>query len=165
MLCAAAGTGGKITVKGANPENLLTVLYSLKEAGCKITINRNNIKLIATKKVKSNKSCNRAISGFPTDMQPIFGAILTKAEGKSIIEENIFENRFKYAEELIRMGANIEENGKMLEITGVDTLYGKDVMSKDLRGGACSSNCGANVRRRNTVENIEYILRGYEKLR
>ena len=164
LLCAVAGTGGKITVKGANPENLLTVLYSLKEAGCKVTINRNTIKLVAPKRLKAIKLATEPYPGFPTDMQPIMGSILTKAEGKSIIEENIFENRFKYAEELIRMGANIEENGKMLEITGVDTLYGKDVMSKDLRGGAALVIAGLMSEGETRVENVEYILRGYENL-
>ena len=97
-------------------------------------------------------------------MQPIMGSILIKAEGKSTITENIFENRFKYAEELVRMGANIIQNDKKLEIIGVDKLEGKVVMSKDLRGGAALVIAGLMSEEITKVENIEYILRGYENL-
>ena len=164
LLCAAAGTGGNITIKNANPENLLTVLYSLKEAGCQITLSKNSIKLKAPKKLKAINIKTEPYPGFPTDMQPIIGAILTKAEGESIIEENIFENRFKYADELSRMGANIEIKDKKLIIKGVDNLYGKEVMSKDLRGGAALVIAGLMSEGITKVENIEYILRGYENL-
>ena len=97
-------------------------------------------------------------------MQPIMGALLTKAEGKSNIKENIFENRFKYTEELIRMGANIIQEDKNIEITGVTELVGKEVMSKDLRGGAALVIAGLMAKGETKVNNIEYILRGYENL-
>ncbi len=164
MLGAVAGVGGKITVENTNPENLLTVLYSFKEMGCKITINRDKITLKAPNELKPVNIETQPYPGFPTDMQPIMGAILTKADGKSVITENIFENRFKYAEELIRMGANIIQNDKSLEIEGVNTLTGKDVMSKDLRGGAALVIAGLMSEGITKVENIEYILRGYENI-
>lgn len=164
ILAAVAGVGGSVTVENTNPENLLTVLYSFKEMGCKISIRKDKISLKAPEKLKHIDISTEPYPGFPTDMQPIMGAILIKAEGKSTITENIFENRFKYAEELVRMGANITQNDKKLEIIGVDKLEGKVVMSKDLRGGAALVIAGLMSEEITKVENIEYILRGYENL-
>lgn len=164
ILAAVAGAGGSVTVENTNPENLLTVLYSFKEMGCKISIRKDKISLKAPEKLKHIDISTEPYPGFPTDMQPIMGSILIKAEGKSTITENIFENRFKYAEELVRMGANITQNDKKLEIVGVDKLEGKDVMSKDLRGGAALVIAGLMSEGVTKVENIEYILRGYENL-
>ncbi len=164
ILAAVAGAGGSVTVENTNPENLLTVLYSFKEMGCKISIRKDKISLKAPEKLKHIDISTEPYPGFPTDMQPIIGSILIKAEGKSTITENIFENRFKYAEELVRMGANITQNDKKLEIVGVDKLEGKDVMSKDLRGGAALVIAGLMSEGVTKVENIEYILRGYENL-
>lgn len=112
ILAAVAGVGGSVTVENTNPENLLTVLYSFKEMGCKISIRKDKISLKAPEKLKHIDISTEPYPGFPTDMQPIMGSILIKAEGKSTITENIFENRFKYAEELVRMGANITQNDK-----------------------------------------------------
>ena len=164
ILAAVAGVGGSVTVENTNPENLLTVLYSFKEMGCKISIRKDKISLKAPEKLKHLDISTEPYPGFPTDMQPIMGSILIKAEGKSTITENIFENRFKYAEELVRMGANITQNDKKLEIIGVEKLEGKDVMSKDLRGGAALVIAGLMSEGITKVENIEYILRGYENL-
>ncbi len=164
ILAAVAGVGGSVTVENTNPENLLTVLYSFKEMGCKISIRKDKISLKAPEKLKHIDISTEPYPGFPTDMQPIMGSILIKAEGKSTITENIFENRFKYAEELVRMGANIIQNDKKLEIIGVDKLEGKVVMSKDLRGGAALVIAGLMSEGITKVENIEYILRGYENL-
>lgn len=164
ILAAVAGVGGSVTVENTNPENLLTVLYSFKEMGCKISIRKDKISLKAPEKLKHIDISTEPYPGFPTDMQPIMGSILIKAEGKSTITENIFENRFKYAEELVRMGANIIQNDKKLEIIGVEKLEGKDVMSKDLRGGAALVIAGLMSEGITKVENIEYILRGYENL-
>ena len=164
LLCAVACTGGTVTVENADAQNLLTVLYSLKEMGCKISINRDKIKLKAPEKLNPVSVETQPYPGFPTDMQPIIGAILTKAKGKSIVTENIFENRFKYSEELVRMGAKINQKDKTLEIIGVDKMHGEIVMSKDLRGGAALVIAGLMSEGKTTVENIEYILRGYENL-
>ena len=89
-------THGRIKVENAQPENLLNVLYKLKEMGCTIFINRDDITLKAPKELKSVEIETTPYPGFPTDMQPILGAVLTQANGTSIIKENIFENRFKY---------------------------------------------------------------------
>ena len=102
--------------------------------------------------------------GFPTDMQSIFGALLTTSKGTSIIVENIFENRYKYMNELKRMGAKITVEGKTAVIKGARRLNGAVVNSTDLRGGAALVTAALAAKGTTIVENIEYILRGYEKL-
>ena len=102
--------------------------------------------------------------GFPTDMQSIFSSVLATAKGTSIVVENIFENRYKYMNELKRMGAKITIEGKTAVIKGVRKLSGTTVNSTDLRGGAALVTAALGARGKTTVQNIEYILRGYEKL-
>ena len=101
--------------------------------------------------------------GFPTDMQSIFATTMTVAKGTSVIVENIFENRYKYTQELVRMGAKIKVEGKTAIIKGVRKLYGANVKATDLRGGASVVMAGIVAKGMTKVENIEYILRGYEK--
>ena len=164
FLCAAAITNGKIKIENTNPEHLLNVLYKLKEMGCEIVISNDSITLKAPKVLKAVNIETTPYPGFPTDLQPIISAVLTKAKGKSIIKENIFENRFKYALDLKKMGADInlidEEN--VIEITGENALSGKVVSSADLRGGAALVLAGLYAKGTTIVENAEYILRGYE---
>ena len=101
--------------------------------------------------------------GFPTDMQSIFTTALTTARGSSMIVENIFENRYKYTQELIRMGAKISVEGKTAVVKGVRKLYGANVKATDLRGGAALVMAAISAKGTSKIENIEYILRGYEK--
>ena len=166
LLCAAAITNGKIKIENTNPEHLLNVLYKLKEMGCEITITNNSITLKAPKVLKAVNIETTPYPGFPTDLQPIIGAVLTKAQGKSIIKENIFENRFKYALDLKKMGADINFNDEenSIEIIGETFLRGKVVSSADLRGGAALVLAGLYAKGTTIVENAEYILRGYENL-
>jgi len=102
--------------------------------------------------------------GFPTDMQSVFGAMLTIAKGNSIIIENIFENRFRYVNELKRMGAKVSVEGKIAILKGVRRLSGTTVESTDLRGGAALVIAGLAAKGTTIVRKIEYILRGYEGL-
>ena len=102
--------------------------------------------------------------GFPTDMQSIFASTLTIAKGTSMIVENIFENRYRYIAALKKMGAKVAVEGKTAVIKGVRKLSGAKVKSTDLRGGACLVLAGLVAKGTTTVTNIEYILRGYEKL-
>lgn len=166
LLCAGAITGGNVKIENANPEHLLTVLYKLKNMGCDISFTKNSITLRSPKKLKSVNIETTPYPGFPTDMQPIISAVLTKAEGTSIIKENIFENRFKYALDLIKMGANIKlnEDENYIEIIGENKLKGETVSSRDLRGGAALVLAGLAGEGITKVENAEYILRGYENL-
>ena len=102
--------------------------------------------------------------GFPTDMQSVFAGVLTTAKGTSIVVENIFENRYKYLNELKRMGAKATIEGKTAVIKGVKRLNGATVNSTDLRGGAALIAAALGAKGKTTVQNIEHILRGYEKL-
>ena len=102
--------------------------------------------------------------GFPTDMQAIFGSVLATSKGTSVIIENIFENRYKYASQLQRMGAKFTLEGRSAIIKGVRKLNGANVKAEDLRGGAALVLSGLGAKGTTKVSNIEYILRGYEKL-
>lgn len=162
-LCMVAATGGKVKLNSVIPEHLTPIISKLEESGSKLDIAKDTII------IKSNKN-NRAVDiktmpypGFPTDMQSIFATILTIAKGSSIIVENIFENRYRYTQELIRMGAKISIEGKTAVIKGTRKLYGASVKATDLRGGAALVMAGISAKGTTKVEDIEYILRGYEK--
>lgn len=164
FLCAAAITGGKIKVNNIIPEHVVPVIHKLQEAGCEIEVEKNYIILEAPKKLKAIEIKTMPYPGFPTDMQQIFGAVLCLARGTSVIIENIFENRFKYINELIRMGAKIKIEGKTAVITGVRKLSGTTIEGHDLRGGAALILAGLAAKGKTNVENIEYVLRGYENI-
>ena len=122
------------------------------------------IELLAPKRIKATDIKTMPYPGFPTDMQSIFASMLTTAKGTSIVIENIFENRYKYIQELNRMGAKISIEGKTAIIKGVRKLYGTTVNATDLRGGAAMVIAGLMAKGTTNIENIGYILRGYEKL-
>lgn len=164
LLCAAAITGGKVKITNMNPEHITAVLSKLEETGCKLEIGDNFVQLVAPKRLKAVEIKTLPYPGFPTDMQSIFGSILTIARGTSIITENIFENRFKYATELNRMGAKTKTEGKTLIISGTRKLTAASVSSTDLRGGAALVLAGLVAKGKTKVDNIDYILRGYEGL-
>ncbi len=164
FLCAAAITGGKVKLINAIPEHIVPVISKLEEAGCKIKTDENSIEIEAAKRLKAVEIKTMPYPGFPTDMQSIIGAVLVTAKGTSIITENIFENRFKYLSELNRMGAKYKQEGSVAIITGVKKLLGAKVKSTDLRGGASMILAGLAARGETQVENIEYVLRGYENI-
>ena len=134
------------------------------EAGCTLDIKKDEISLEAPKKLKNVEIKTMPYPGFPTDMQSIFASILTTAKGTSIIIENIFENRYKYANELRKMGAKITQEGKICVIKGTRKLYGAKVEATDLRGGVCLVLAGLTAKGKTIVNNAKYILRGYENL-
>ena len=163
-LVAGAITGGKVKVINANPKHIETVLNKLEEANCKIKIEKNSIELEAPKRVKAIDIKTMPYPGFPTDMQSIFGALLSTAKGTSIITENIFESRYKYAQELNRMGAKIKIEGRTAIIKGSKKIQGTKVVAYDLRGGAAMILEALAAKGITEIENIHYILRGYEKI-
>ena len=164
FLCAGAITGGKIKVTNCIPEHIVPITSKLEEAGCNILIEKNSIELKAPTRLKAVELKTMPYPGFPTDMQSIFGTVLSVSKGTSVITENIFENRFKYLAELKRMGAKNKQEGNVAIITGVRRLSGTNVKSTDLRGGAAMILAGLNAKGTTTVTNIEYILRGYENI-
>ena len=163
FLCMAAMTGGNIKVKGINSNHITPIIHKLEETGCQIKLQKNEIELQAPKRLKAVDIKTMPYPGFPTDMQSIFSTALTTAKGTSMIVENLFENRYKYTQELIRMGAKITIEGKTAVVKGVRKLYGATVKATDLRGGAALVMAGMVAKGNTKVENIEYILRGYDK--
>ena len=164
FLCFAAATKGNIILENVNATHITPIISKLEEAECKIEVNKNKIKIVAPKKLKAIDIKTMPYPGFPTDMQSVFASMLTIAKGTSIIVENIFENRYKYTQELNKMGAKITVEGKSAIIRGTRKLYGADVKATDLRGGAALVLAGLIAKGKTQVDDIEYILRGYEKL-
>lgn len=164
FLCATAVTAGNVKLLNLNPEHITPIINKLEETNCKMNIKKNSIELLAPKKLKAVDIKTMPYPGFPTDMQSVFAAMLTIAKGTSVIVENIFENRYKYTQELNRMGAKISIEGKTAVIKGTRKLYGTTVNATDLRGGAALVIAGLAAKGVTNVENIEYILRGYEKI-
>lgn len=162
-MVASAITGGEIVIKNIIPDHLQATIAKLKEAGCIIYTDNDSLKVIGPKKINSIEMIQTLpYPGFPTDMQAQIMALLSVADGTSIISETVFENRFKHAEELVRMGANIRIFGKVAVVKGVKELTGAKVVAKDLRGGACLVLAGLKAKGTTEVENIYHIERGYE---
>ncbi len=140
------------------------ILHKLRECGCKIKEEKSAITIDASKKLIGTEIKTMPYPGFPTDLQPLFSCLLTTCKGTSIITENIFENRFKFMQELKRMGAKFNVEGKTLVIKGVRKLHGATVESTDLRGGAALVIAGVCAKGITKVNKVEHILRGYENL-
>lgn len=164
FLCAAAMSQGNIIIENTNINHITPIISKLEEANCKLKLEKDKIELKAPKKLKALEIRTMPYPGFPTDMQSIFVSMLTIAKGTSIIVENIFESRYKFIQELIRMGAKITIEGKSAIVKGTRKLYGANVNATDLRGGAALVLAGIVAKGETTIENIEYILRGYENL-
>ena len=164
FLCAAGITEGELQLNNVVPEHIKSAINKLEECGCKLKIDKNSIIIDTPKKLKSIDIKTMPYPGFPTDMQSVFVAMLSIAKGTSVVVENIFENRYKFTNELKRMGAKINIEGKIAIVKGVRKLTGATVEATDLRGGAAVVLAGLAARGKTTVNNIEYILRGYENL-
>ena len=164
LLVAAAITGGKIKLNKAAPEHIIPILHKLEECGCAIKTEKETIYLEAPKRLNGTTIKTMPYPGFPTDMQPIFSILLMTAKGMSIVQENIFENRFKYVQELKRMGVKAELQNNTLIITGVKKIQGAKIESTDLRGGASMILAGLVAKGKTQISKLEYVLRGYEEL-
>lgn len=162
FLIAGAITGGSVKLNEVVPEHIAPVIDKLKECGCEIITDKRTIYLNANKKLKALDIKTMPYPGFPTDLQPIFSTLLTVCKGTSIVTENIFENRFKFIQEIKRMGAKATIEGKTLVIKGVRRLHSAEVESTDLRGGAALVLAGLSAKGKTKVKKLEYLLRGYE---
>lgn len=129
-----------------------------------MAIYSDKVYLKAPVKLKATDIVTEPYPGFPTDMQSIFASTLIKAEGVSHITENIFENRYKYVDELIKMGANIKQKENRLEITGEKKIKASNVKAMDLRGGAALIIAALQAEGTTEISNIEYIFRGYDNI-
>lgn len=163
FLCLAAINRSNLVINNIDETHIVPIIDKLEEAGCKLNVKKSQIEINSPRKLKAVDIKTMPYPGFPTDMQSIFATILTVAKGTSIVVENIFENRYKYTQELIRMGAKISIEGRTAVIKGVRKLYGTNVKATDLRGGASLVVAASVAKGTTRIENVEYILRGYEK--
>ncbi len=162
FLIAAASCGGEIETVGVPPENIAALLHKLRENGCKIHIKNDKIGLSSSGRLKSVDMVETMpFPGFPTDMQAQYAALCCTAQGATLIVENLFETRYRYAAELKRMGADITVRDRTALIRGVERLHGAYVTAGDLRGGAALVVACLNAEGQSTVANLSHIDRGY----
>lgn len=164
-MCAAAATRGCITVNNITPKHLESIIIKLREMGVKITEFDEAIKVDAT--AFPLKRCNIKTMphpGFPTDCQPQFAALLMGVSGTSIINENVWDNRYQYVSQLIRMGAQISVEGRLAIIEGGAPLTAAPVKATDLRAGAAMIIAALQINGMTEISNIQYIERGYENV-
>lgn len=161
---AAATTKGDITVKNVIPKHLEATTAKLVEAGCKVIEYDDAVRVIADNvELCSTQVTTLPYPGFPTDMQPQMTVVLALANGTSTVTESIWENRFKYVDELARMGAKIQVEGNVAIINGVKSYSGARVSAPDLRAGAALVIAGLGAKGVTIVDDIYYIQRGYER--
>ena len=159
---AAAATRGDILIKNVIPKHLEAITAKLEEIGCEVEEFDDAVRVISAKKLRRTHVKTLPYPGYPTDMQPQIAVTLALATGTSIVTESIFENRFKYADELTRMGACVKVEGNTAIIDGVDKLTGARVSAPDLRAGAALVIAGLAAEGITIVDDIVYIQRGYE---
>jgi len=164
FLIAAAATHGTVTVKGCIPEHLDALLLKLKEIGAAIEIMGDVIHINGPSKIKPTNITTLPYPGFPTDLQAQFMALLTMAEGTSIVTETIFENRFQHVPELVRMGADITVEGMTAVVKGAKKLVGTEVTATDLRASASLIIAALAAEGTTEVSGVYHIDRGYEKI-
>ncbi len=162
FMFAAAVTKGDVTVKNVIPKHLESISAKLIEIGCEIEESDDAVRVVATKRPLHTHVKTLPYPGFPTDMQPQITVALGLAEGTSIVTESIFENRFKYVDELTRMGASIKVESSTAIIEGVSRYTGASITAPDLRAGAALVIAGLAADGYTVVDDIRYIERGYE---
>lgn len=163
-LCAGAITNSKITLDKVNATHLSAVLAKLHQMGFETLITEDSITLLPTKEIKPVEIMTSEYPGFPTDMQAQFMALALKANGTSIIDERLFENRFMHVSELLRMGADIKLNGHIATIVGGKELNAADVMATDLRASSALILAALTAKGTSKVHRIYHLDRGYENL-
>lgn len=164
FMLAAAVTKGDVVIKNVIPKHLESISAKLLEMGCEVEEFDEAVRVVASKPLKHTHVTTLPYPGFPTDMQPQITVALGITEGISIVTESIFENRFKYVDELSRMGANIKVEGNAAIIEGVEKYVGADLVAPDLRAGAALVLAGLAAEGFTTIESINFIERGYEDL-
>ncbi|HUR88448.1 MAG TPA: UDP-N-acetylglucosamine 1-carboxyvinyltransferase [Ramlibacter sp.] len=164
FLCAVAATGGDVTLRGARADHLEAVIDKLRDAGAEITADADSLRVRSQGKLHAQSFRTTEYPGFPTDMQAQFMTLNAIAEGPSKVTETIFENRFMHVNELVRLGANIQVDGKFAVIEGVERLSGATVMATDLRASASLVIAGLVADGETLVDRIYHLDRGYEQM-
>ena len=162
FMFAAAATKGDITVRDVIPKHLESLSAKLLEIGCQVIEGDDSVRVIGSEELKSTNVKTLPYPGFPTDMQPQMAVVLALANGSSMVTESIFENRFKYVDELNRMGSKIKVEGNTAYIEGVSGFTGAQLAAPDLRAGAALVLAALAAEGISEIEDIEYIQRGYE---
>ncbi|MBQ8921924.1 MAG: UDP-N-acetylglucosamine 1-carboxyvinyltransferase [Oscillospiraceae bacterium] len=162
-LCACAAAGGTVCIRGTEPKDMESCLSVLSAAGCRLGICKDRIYLDCSHPLRNVRYIRTMPHpGFPTDAQALIAAVLCTASGTSVIEETVFESRFKHVGELLRMGADIRVSGRTAVITGVSGLHGAEVEAMDLRGGAALAAAAAGAEGETVLRGLRHIDRGYD---
>ena len=162
FLIAAASCGGEIEIEGVPQENIAALLHTVRENGCKIHIKNDKITLKSNGRLRAAELIETTpFPGFPTDLQAQFSALACTAAGTTLVVENLFETRYKYAGELKRMGADITVRGRNAVIRGVEKLHGACMTAGDLRGGAALVIAALKAEGESSVADLSHIDRGY----
>lgn len=162
FMIAAAATKGDVLIKNVIPKHLEAITAKLVEAGCRVEEYDEAVRVVGSGGMTHTNIKTLPYPGFPTDMQPQATVMLAVCKGTSIVTESIWENRFKYVDELSRMGCDIKVEGNTAIITGVDKLTGAEVTAPDLRAGAALVIAGLVAEGETMIDDIKYIERGYE---
>lgn len=163
FMMAAAATRGDVTIKNVIPKHLESISAKLLEIGCEVEEFDDAVRVVSARTLGHTQVTTLPYPGFPTDMQPQMAVVLALAEGTSTVTESIFENRFKYVDELTRMGANIKVESNIAIISGIKNYTGARVNAPDLRAGAALVIAGLAADGITVVDDIYYIERGYEE--
>ena len=164
FMIAAAATGGDVIVDNVIPKHLEAITAKLLEMGVEVIEGEDSIRVIARGRPRKANIKTQPYPGFPTDLQQPMSALLSIADGTSVITENVWESRYKHLEELTRMGANVRVEDRIAIIEGVDHLTGAPVVASDLRAGAALVIAGLMARGVTEISNVKYIDRGYENI-
>ncbi|MGN0318767.1 MAG: UDP-N-acetylglucosamine 1-carboxyvinyltransferase [Lachnospira sp.] len=162
FMMAAAATRGDVVIRNVIPKHLESISAKLIEMGCQVIDGDDCVRVIGTPEQRSTNVKTLPYPGFPTDMQPQMAVALALANGSSMVTESIFENRFKYVDELNRMGAKVKVEGNTAYIEGVERFTGAQLSAPDLRAGAALVIAALAADGISQIEDIEYIQRGYE---
>lgn len=162
FMFAAAVTKGDVTVKNVIPKHLESITAKLMEMGCEVEESDDCMRVVASKRLKPTHVKTLPYPGFPTDMQPQITVALALSQGMSIVTDTIFENRFKYVDELTRMGANIKVEASTAIIDGVEKYTSASISAPDLRAGAALVTAALAAEGYTLVDDIYYVQRGYE---
>ena len=163
FMFAAAATKGDVTVTNVIPKHLEATISKLEEMGCEVEEFDDAVRVVAKERLKSTHVKTLPYPGYPTDMQPQIGVVLALSKGTSVITESIFENRFKYLDELARMGAIVKIEGNSATIEGVEKFTGARISAPDLRAGAALVIAGLATDGITIIDDIVYVQRGYER--
>ncbi|MFZ0772901.1 MAG: UDP-N-acetylglucosamine 1-carboxyvinyltransferase [Candidatus Sulfotelmatobacter sp.] len=164
FLIAGAMTGGDLNIAGCDPAHLGAILAKLKEVGVKTKSTADSVRVMGDNPFAASDMSTEEFPGFPTDMQAQFMALATQAEGTSVITENIFENRFMHAQELVRMGANIKIEGRRAVVRGKTPLSAAAVLASDLRASASLVLAALVADGETIIDRVYHIDRGYEHI-